>query len=110
MPSLPPVTQTLIIVNVAVYLAQSMAPDTLVELFALWPVGPGFFPWQVVTYGFLHGSLFHLLFNMLALWMFGSDIERVFGQRRYFAYYFSCVLTAALAQLIVAVASGSPPY
>jgi membrane associated rhomboid family serine protease len=110
MPAIPPLTQTLIIVNVAVYLAQSFAQETLIELFALWPIGPGFAPWQLITYGFLHGGVFHLLFNMLALYMFGSDIERIFGQRRYFAYYFCCVLTAALAQLTVSVLSGGPPY
>jgi membrane associated rhomboid family serine protease len=88
-----------------------MAADTvLVETFALWPLGPGFAPWQVVTYGFLHGSPFHLFFNMLALYMFGSDIERIFGQRRYLMYYLNCVLTAAFAQLLVSSLAGSPPY
>jgi membrane associated rhomboid family serine protease len=110
MPAIAPVTQTLIIVNVAVYLAQAFAPEALISLFALWPIGPGFAPWQVVTYSFLHGSLVHLFFNMLALYMFGSDIERVFGQRRYVTYYFCCVLTAAIAQLLVSIASASPPY
>ena len=59
----------------------------LVGLFALWPLGPRFVPWQIVTYSFLHGGFFHLFFNMLALYMFGSDIERIFGQRRYLVYY-----------------------
>jgi membrane associated rhomboid family serine protease len=47
---------------------------------------------------------------MLALYMFGSDIERVLGDRRYLAYYFTCVVTAAVAQLIVSAMSGGPPY
>ena len=107
---LPPVTRALIIANVAVFMGEMVADDLLIEWFALWPIGPGFMPWQIVTYSFLHGSLFHLFFNMLALYMFGSDIERVFGQRRYLMYYFTCVLTAALAQLAVSSAAGSPPY
>jgi membrane associated rhomboid family serine protease len=109
-PSLPPLTRTLIIVNVAVFFVQAFEPETLVGLFALWPIGPGFAPWQIVTYSFLHGSLLHLFFNMLALWMFGSDIERIFGQRRFLMYYLCSVLTAALAQLVVSVLSGGPPY
>ena len=109
MPSLGPVSRILIIVNVAVFFAQIVMPG-LTELFALWPIGPGFYPWQLITYSFLHGSMLHLFFNMLALWMFGSDIERVFGQRRYLTFYFCCVLTAALVQLVVATLSGPPAY
>jgi membrane associated rhomboid family serine protease len=108
--AVPPLTRALIIANFAVFLAELAAEDALIGLFALWPIGPAFAPWQIVTYSFLHGSLFHLFFNMLALYMFGSDIERVFGPRRYLTYYFSCVLTAALAQLLVSGAAGSPPY
>jgi membrane associated rhomboid family serine protease len=52
----------------------------------------------------------HLAFNMLALYMFGSDLERVFGPRRMLAYYFVCVVTAAVAQLVVATATNAPPY
>ena len=52
---------------------------------ALWPLGEGagFGLWQLITYGFLHGSLLHLGFNMFALYMFGSAIERVLGAQRY---------------------------
>src|SRR6185436_11196622 len=89
-----------------------VAGELLIKLFALWPIGPDFAPWQLVTYSFLHApdNLFHVFFNMLALYMFGSDIERVFGQRRFLVYYFCCVLTAALAQLMVANLSGAPSY
>ena len=108
----PQLTRALIIANVAVILAELVAGDPLIEWFALWPIGPGFAPWQVITYSFLHApdNPFHLFFNMLALYLFGSDIERVFGQRRYLTYYFTCVITAALAQLVVSGAAGSPPY
>ena len=108
--AVPPLTQTLIIANVVVFLAQAVAEEALVQLFALWPIGPGFAPWQLVTYSFLHGSTLHLFFNMLALYMFGSDIERIFGRRRFFFYYLTCVLVAALMQLLVSALSASPPY
>jgi membrane associated rhomboid family serine protease len=116
-PTIPPVTWALLITNGVVYLLQELLGPQLVVWFALWPlhgaspVGlAGFLPWQLVTYSFLHGSPLHLVVNMLALYMFGSDIERVLGDRRYLAYYFTCVVTAAVAQLIVSAMSGGPPY
>ncbi len=113
-----PVTQALLLANIAVYMLQAFAEPMLIGYFALWPLhvpaaaysGPGFAPWQLVTYSFLHGNLMHLAFNMLALYMFGSDIERVFGQRRYASYYFICVIAAAVAQLLVSSLTNSPPY
>jgi len=109
-PPIPPVTQILILANVAVFLLQGLGGGILVGLFALWPLGGGFLPWQVVTYGFLHAGFTHLLLNMFALYMFGGEIERVVGQRRYLAYYFVCVLSAALAQLAVTALIAAPPY
>ena len=114
--AMPPVTTALIVANVAIFLLQSLVPGLIVP-FALWPLGAsqidpriGFAPWQLVTYAFLHGSTMHIAFNMLALYMFGSDIERVFGPRRMLSYYFVCVVTAAVAQLLVASATNAPPY
>lgn len=110
---MPPVTTALIIANVAVFFLQSLAPGIIVP-FALWPLatsglsaGAAFMPWQLVTYAFLHGGLLHLAFNMFALYMFGSAIERVFGTRRYLVFYFVCVISAALTQLVVAMLSGA---
>jgi membrane associated rhomboid family serine protease len=118
--SMPPVTQALIIVNVLVYLLQTTASDHLVTAFGLWPLSTGladqfddvarFQPWQLVTYAFLHGGVTHLFFNMLALFMFGAEIERVWGSRRYAVYFFVCVISAAGAQLVVASLSGGAPY
>jgi membrane associated rhomboid family serine protease len=115
-----PVTQTLLLANIAIYLLQAFAGPFLVATFALWPIHvrggvyigfeAGFAPWQLVTYAFLHGNLMHLLVNMFALYMFGSDIERVFGQRRYTFYFFACVVTAAVAQLLVQMLGDMPPY
>ena len=107
---MPPVTTALIVANVALFLLQSVVPG-LIGPFALWPVGtggaaPSFMPWQLVTYAFLHGSVLHLGFNMFALYMFGSAIERVFGSRRYALFYFVSVVSAAITQLVFAMLSG----
>jgi rhomboid family protein len=113
MPNLPLVTRALLSVNVIVFLIQQATGDTLLPNFALWPIGPaqllqfgngdivstGFQPWQLITYGFLHGDISHIAFNMLALWMFGGPVENALGTRRYTFYYFACVLGAAFAQL-----------
>jgi rhomboid family protein len=110
---MPPVTQTLVILNIAVFLLQMAGGVPLIEWFALWPaVGPGsnFAPWQLVTYSFLHGSMAHIFFNMLGLYMFGSDIERLFGSRFYLAYYFACVLSAAICHLVVTAWMGNAAY
>lgn len=101
-----PATTLLIVANVAVFMLQLAAPG-LVDPFALWPVGAGFQPWQLLTYAFMHGSYLHIGFNMLALYMFGAPVERVFGTRRYLIYYFVCVLSAALAQLLTAALTGT---
>ena len=75
---------------------------------ALWPLGSGNFgPWQLVTYAFLHGDVLHLFFNMLGLWMFGGELERLWGVRRFVQFYFASVLTAAAAQLVVTALMGS---
>jgi membrane associated rhomboid family serine protease len=110
---MPPITTILLLSNVAAYLLQGLFPGLEMPL-ALWPFGSaaatngqvGFAPWQLVSYAFLHGSLFHLGFNMLALYMFGGAIERVFGERRYLVYYVVCVISAAITQLIFAAVSG----
>jgi len=113
---IPPVTQALLIANVAVFLLQSAVGASLIIWFALWPplpsgpvVGPSFQVWQLVTYAFLHGSLGHLFFNMLALYMFGSEVERLFGPRSYLQYYFASVVAAALCHVVVVSWIGGPP-
>jgi membrane associated rhomboid family serine protease len=107
---MPPVTQSLLIANVVVFLLQSSTGGALETWFALWPLSHGFAPWQLVTYGFLHGGWAHIFFNMLGLYMFGSDIERLFGSRYFLAYYFACLVSAALCQLLVVALAGGPPF
>ena len=77
--------------------------------FALWPLGsfdPPFRPWQLLTYGFLHGGLGHIFFNMFGLWMFGRDLERLMGPQRFLIYFLTCVIGAGIVQLVVAGMQG----
>jgi len=90
----------------AVFCLQFFLPMNL--WFALWPVAsPRFGVWQVLSYAFLHGDMGHLFFNMLGLFMFGSELERLWGQRRYLQFLLAGVLSAALAQLIITALLGS---
>jgi membrane associated rhomboid family serine protease len=114
--SIPPVTRALLFSNAAIFVLQLLMDPALVRHFALWPPAsgqypgaPGFEIWQLVTYGFLHGGLTHLFFNMFALYMFGGEIERLFGSRRFATYYLVCVIGAAIAQLVVISNVSGPP-
>lgn len=62
------------------------------------------FIWQPFTYLFLHGGIWHLVINMFVLWMFGRDVERAWGQRRFYTYYFLCGVGAGIINVIVKVA------
>jgi membrane associated rhomboid family serine protease len=113
---LPPVTRTLLIINVAIFCVQFLTGDLLIGPFALWPTAspqytgaPPFEVWQLLTYGFLHGSLAHLFFNMFALYMFGGEIERLLGPAHFLEYYLVCVVGAAIAQLVVMGSMNLPP-
>ncbi len=106
MPPLPPATKYLILACTAIFCLQLFLP--LENTFALYSLGSGLFmPWQLVTYAFLHASVPHLFFNMLMLWMFGAELEQVWGPRRYLQYLLAGVLAAAVAQLLVAMLMGS---
>lgn len=109
--NLPPVTKSLLIANCVVFVLQLLLGSAL-DGFMLWPWLPSelaphaphtFQPWQLLTHGFMHspGNIAHLLFNMLALLMFGAQVEHVWGQRRFLTYYLVCVVGAGLCQLIV---------
>lgn len=103
--STTPVVLNLIIINVLVFLAQMVfgsreGLDPVTDLFALHHYKSEVFrPYQLVTHMFMHGGFFHLLFNMLALWMFGSVVERVWGPKRFLTFYLICGVVAALTQM-----------
>ncbi len=113
--AIPDVIFILLIANGLVFVLQQFAPELMGRLFALQPLKsppgyqfPPFLPWQLISYGFMHDtrSLMHIIFNMLMLWMFGRDIERLMGARRFLTYYLVCVVGAGLVQLLVGVVQG----
>lgn len=109
MPPLPPVTKIVMLVCVGIFCVQALTPPILEGLFALWPLASGnFFPWQVLTYALLHGDVLHLFFNMFGLWMFGTELERLWGPRRYAHFLLASVLSAAAVQLLWTAVIGSP--
>lgn len=87
--SITPAVKGLMIVNAVVFIFQALVDYHFVILFGLVPylVWTRLYVWQVFTYQFLHGGLFHILFNMLALWMFGCDLERRWGAPFFLRYY-----------------------
>ncbi|KAF1690965.1 rhomboid family intramembrane serine protease [Pseudoxanthomonas taiwanensis] len=120
---LPSATRGLLVANVALFLLQLLLGPATFDPFMLWPPSAlgfdpftpaqNFQPWQLLTYGFLHGGFGHLLFNMLALYMFGAPLELTWGSRRFLAYYLICVAGAGLCQLAVGwwmVRQGGPAY
>lgn len=108
MPPLPPITQALLLINVALFCIDEALGHVLSYWLALWPLESSqFYPWQVLTYGFMHGSLTHLFFNMMGIWMFGAELERVWGPKRYSQFMVASIFTAALTQLLMSQLNGS---
>lgn len=108
--SMTPTVKSLLIVNGVMFLLQFTLGTAVIANLGLWPldlselssVRPHFQLPQLVTYGFLHGDIAHLLLNMYALWMFGSTLERLWGAKIFVVYYFACLIGAGIVQLIVA--------
>lgn len=106
---LPPVTKALLWINALLLLLPFLSQE-IYYMLALWPVGhPNFLPWQLVTYGFLHGGIAHLFFNMLALLMFGSEVEYRWGSRRFLQFYLACVVGAGITHMAMTGLVGVPP-
>lgn len=92
----------LLIINVLMFLGTYLVGnrELFYEWFALFfPQNPLFQPWQVLTHMFMHGNLTHILFNMFALWMFGTTVEQVFGMRKFIIFYLLCGFGAAIIQV-----------
>ncbi|SEL67765.1 Membrane associated serine protease, rhomboid family [Roseateles sp. YR242] len=111
MPFIPPVTKAFMLICVGLFCLFNLAPAQLAPLqfgMALWPLNSGQFNfWQPLTYAFLHGNTLHLFFNMLGLWMFGSELETVWGGKRYAQLLVASALTAAAAQLVFTLIVGT---
>jgi len=109
----PPVIKWLLITNGAVFVLLGMGGKMFtfdgmpLEIFftyylGLLPLGHGFYLWQLITYQFMHANFRHLLYNMFGLWMFGMEVEHVWGSRRFLGFYLVCGVAAGISQLILA--------
>lgn len=106
----PPVIKNLLIINSVVFVLQLIMQGVtfqgvpgayiLDHWFALNPIGYNFQIWQLITYQFMHGGFTHILFNMFALWMFGIEIENMWGSNKFLIFYLMCGVAAGIAQLI----------
>ena len=101
---LTPAVKVILYANIAVFVAAFVAPSIVIYL-GLAPVAvvERLWLWQPVTYMFVHRDLFHILFNMLALWMFGVELERLWGTQGFTRYYFVTGVGAGLTTLLVAL-------
>jgi membrane associated rhomboid family serine protease len=116
----PPIVKNLIIINVLVWIAQQMLGQQLhlTERISLYPIMPQklydilvsqavyadyekFQPYQIATHMFAHGPIYHILFNMFALWMFGRILENVWGPKRFLFFYLICGVGAAACHLAI---------
>ena len=119
--SLPPVIKNLLIINILFFVGEFMLSSFRIgdvslrniffNLFALQPLnntanGLGltadFYPWQLISYQFMHGGLMHIFFNMFALYMFGVELENLWGSRKFLIYYLLCGVGAGVLQLFTA--------
>ncbi len=100
MPALQPISKALLLLCVAFFALQELLPSSFEAWLALWPLGSGnFMPWQVLSYSLLHGDLWHIVMNMLVLWMFGADLERLWGPKRFITFIVVSIVAAAIVQL-----------
>lgn len=109
LPGTTPVVKYLIIVNSGIFLLGMFLPVRWSAFLGLTP--SGFWRgaiWQPLTYMFLHGGFFHLLFNMFVLWMFGGPLESTWGSRRFLRFYFVCGIGAGLVNAAVTPFSPVP--
>lgn len=121
----PPVIKTLLIINGVVFFIQLIAQNLVIggvpgsvlmnQIFALNPIGGvsiqgaelSFYIWQLITYQFMHGGFFHILINMFILWMFGMELENIWGSKKFLTYYLTCGVGAGIAQLLFPALMGS---
>jgi membrane associated rhomboid family serine protease len=102
--SFPPIVKNLIIINVLVFIAQAIF-EGLTRKIMMYPVQhPEFKPYQIATHMFAHAPLpaiFHIVFNMFGLWMFGKILENVWGAKRFLFFYLACGVGAAFLHLAI---------
>ncbi len=108
----PPVIKNLLIINGAVFFLQLLmqnltfggipADNFIIRWFALMPLGSGYFEvWQLITYQFMHGGFFHIAVNMFILWMFGIEIENLWGSKKFLLFYLTAGVIGGLFQILL---------
>ena len=99
---LTPVIKKLLTIMLAVFLLQMLVSSQINIYLGLVPilVWKKFFLWQLVTYLFLHGGISHLLFNLIALWMFGGELENYWGSPKFLRYFFFCGVGAGICTVV----------
>jgi membrane associated rhomboid family serine protease len=103
---LTPAVKYIILTNIVCFFLQHLiVPESIVRWFTLIPnwVVDKFAIWQLVTYLFLHGDVFHILMNMIILWMFGGELERHWGTKEFTRFYFICGIGAGIVHLLVSM-------
>lgn len=120
----PPVIKNLLIINVAVFFLQIIGSEiivatntpfsqVLIQYFALIPIGTfadaSFYPWQLISYQFMHGGFGHIFFNMFMLWMFGMEIENMWGSKKFLIFYLTAGVVAGLCHLFISPLLGTSP-
>lgn len=103
-PQITPMVKYLLLINIVVYLVQVLATnELLVRMFSLYPASllMALQLWRLVTYQFLHGGLFHILFNMLCLFFLGSSLERHWGSKKFLIFYLGCGIAGGLFYLLL---------
>ena len=122
---LTPIVKTLLILNASVYVLEMIAGGLTIDMlpFKMWfmkwfalmpinglPVGYNvtfeFYPWQLITYQFMHGDFWHIFMNMFMLWMFGTELEQNWGSRKILSFYLICGIGAGLLHIIMSITLG----
>lgn len=108
---LPTGVKWLLIINTAVFILTGLLPASVQEGMQLLALVPNavvhyFTIWQLVTYLFIHQGIWHLVFNMLTLWMFGVPLEQSWGTRKFLKYYFICGIGAGVCDVVLNLALG----
>jgi membrane associated rhomboid family serine protease len=111
----PPVIKSLLVINVSVFILQHLflgiykvgdfsLIGSFERYFFLIPLNfenASFYIWQLITYQFIHGDIWHIFFNLFALWMFGMELEGLWGSRKFLIFYLLCGIGAGLVQLFI---------
>lgn len=106
MSSVPSAVKHIILISIGMMVLSYLNEPLMTRLFALNPVTFIRHPWQLVTYMFMHGSFFHIFFNMYTLYIFGSVLENVWGTKKFLVFYFITGIGAALVHIGVQYLTG----